>query len=173
MIYFLTSPGKLTFSHTSGCSRCYWNFFEDDESFGSYRLSWKMNMENISCWSVENGKPKNIHGFWSQVHKHWYGKANKTSFRGWPWTVSVADRIGIVKERLSTLTWRLHDDLSSEVFDDGTKELIKNCRVICDLKSLLVKIYQIGSVIVELEKAKCSEKYHWKCCCIIECLWLT
>ena len=87
--------------------------------------------------------------------------------------VSVADRIGIVKERLSTLTWRLHDDLLSEVFDDGTKELIKNCRVICDLKSLLVKIYQIGSVIVELEKAKCSEKYHWKCCCIIECLWLT
>ena len=112
----------------------------------------------------ENGKPKNIHGFWSQVHKHWCGKANKTSFRGWLWMVSVADRIGIVKERLSTLTWRLHDDLSSEVFDDGTKELIKNCRVICDLRSLLVKIYQKRSIMVGLEKAKCNEKYHWKCC---------
>ena len=78
--------------------------------------------------------------------------------------VSVTDRIGMVKERLLTLTWRLHDDLSSEVFDEGTKELIENCRVICDLKSLLVKIYQKGSVIVGLEKPKCSEKYHWKCC---------
>ena len=32
--------------------------------------------------------------------------------------------------------------------------MIENCRVICDLKSLLEKIYQKGSVIVGLEAAK-------------------
>ena len=60
----------------------------------------------------------------------------------------------MVKERLSTLTWRLHNDLANEVFDDCTKEVIENCRVICDLKSLLEKIYQKGSVMVGLEGAK-------------------
>ena len=32
--------------------------------------------------------------------------------------------------------------------------MIENCRIICDLKSLLEKIYQKGSVAVELEGAK-------------------
>ena len=39
-------------------------------------------------------------------------------------------------------------------FDEGTKEVIKNCRVFCDLKSLLVKIYQKGSIMVGLKEAK-------------------
>ena len=60
----------------------------------------------------------------------------------------------MVKERLSTLTWRLHNDLANEVFDDCTKEVIENCRVICDLKSLLEKIYQKGSVRLGLKGAK-------------------
>ena len=68
--------------------------------------------------------------------------------------VSAADGIGMVKKRLSTLTWTLHSDLANQVFDDGTKKVIENCRVICDLKSLLEKIYQKGSVIVGLEAAK-------------------
>ena len=68
--------------------------------------------------------------------------------------VSAADEIGMVKERLSTLTWRLHNDLANEVFDDCTKEVIENCRVICDLKSLLEKIYQKESVMVGLEGTK-------------------
>ena len=68
--------------------------------------------------------------------------------------VSAADGISMVKERLSTLTWRFHNDLANEVFDDCTKEVIENCRVICDLKSLLEKIYQKGSVMVGLEGAK-------------------
>ena len=68
--------------------------------------------------------------------------------------VSGADRIGMVKERLSTLTLRLHNDLANEFFDNCTKEVIKNCRVICDLQSLLEKIYRKGSVVVGLEEAK-------------------
>ena len=64
--------------------------------------------------------------------------------------LSVADGTDMVKERLSTLTWWLHNDLSSEVFDDGTQEVIQNCRVNFDLKSLLVKIYQEGSGMVRL-----------------------
>ena len=62
--------------------------------------------------------------------------------------VSAADGIGMVKKRLSTLTWRLHSDLANQVFDDGTKKMIENCRVICDLKSLLEKICKKGSVII-------------------------
>ena len=68
--------------------------------------------------------------------------------------LSVAYRIGMVKERFSTLNLRFHNDLSSEVFDDGTKEVIENCRVTFDLKSLLVKMYQKGSVMVGLEETK-------------------
>ena len=64
--------------------------------------------------------------------------------------LSVADGTDMVKERLSTLTWWLHNDLSSEVFDDGTQEVIQNCRVNFDLKSLLVKIYQKESGMVRL-----------------------
>ena len=68
--------------------------------------------------------------------------------------VSAADGIGMVKERLSTLTWRFHNDLANEVFHDCTKEVIENCRVICDLKSLPEKIYQKGSVMVGLDVVK-------------------
>ena len=32
--------------------------------------------------------------------------------------------------------------------------MIENCRIICDLKSLLEKIYQKGSAVVGLEGAK-------------------
>ena len=81
--------------------------------------------------------------------------------------VSVAGGIGMVKQTLCTLTWRLHNDLANEVFDDCTKELIENCRVICDLKSLPEKIYQKGSVMVGLEGVKTflnAVKHHWKCC---------
>ena len=60
----------------------------------------------------------------------------------------------MVKERLSTLTLRLHNDLANEVFNDCTKEAIENCRVICDLRSLLEKICQKGSVMVGLEGVK-------------------
>ena len=44
--------------------------------------------------------------------------------------------------------------LANEVFDDCTKEVIENCRVISDLKYLLEKIYQKGSVMVGLEEVK-------------------
>ena len=82
------------------------------------------------------------------------GTVRQTRLHSVDTQVSAADGIGMVKERLSTLTWRLHNDLANEVFDDCTKEVIENCRVICDLKSLLEKIYQKGSVMVGLEGAK-------------------
>ena len=68
--------------------------------------------------------------------------------------VSAADGIGMVKERLSTLTRRLHNDLASEVLDYGTKKVIANCRVIYDLKSLLEKICQKESIMVRLEETE-------------------
>ena len=68
--------------------------------------------------------------------------------------VSGADGIRMVKERLSTLTRRLHNNSANKAFDGCTKKLIENCRVICDLMSLLQKIYQKGSVMVGLEEAK-------------------
>ena len=54
--------------------------------------------------------------------------------------VSAADEIGMVKKRLSSLTWRFHKDLSNEAFDDGSKDEIEDCSI-CGLRSLLVKIY--------------------------------
>ena len=81
--------------------------------------------------------------------------------------VSAADGIGMVKERLSTLTWRFHNDLANEVFDGCTKEVIENCRVICDLKSLLEKIYQKRKCHGWIGRGqnifKCSEKHLLKC----------
>ena len=68
--------------------------------------------------------------------------------------ISAADRIGMLHEKLSTLTWRLHNDLVNEFFDDCTREVIKNCRVLCDLKPLLEKTYQQGSVMVGLGETK-------------------
>ena len=53
---------------------------------------------------------------------------------------SAAGEIGMVKQRLSTSPWKLHNDLENEAFYECTKEVIGNCRVICDLKSLLEKI---------------------------------
>ena len=58
------------------------------------------------------------------------------------------------KGDMSTLTWRLHNDLSREVFDESTNVVMENCRAIWNSKSLLVRIYQKGSVIVELEEPK-------------------
>ena len=54
--------------------------------------------------------------------------------------VSATDEIGMVKKRLSSLTWRFHKDLSNEAFDDGSKDEIEDCSI-CGLRSLLVKIY--------------------------------
>ena len=68
--------------------------------------------------------------------------------------LSVAGRIGMVKERLSSLTWRLHNDLSSEVFDNSPKEVVDHYRAIYDLKSLLVKIYQKGGIMIGLKRQK-------------------
>ena len=82
------------------------------------------------------------------------GTVRQTRLHSVDTQVSAADGIGMVKERLSTLTWRLHNDLANEVFDDCTKEVIENCRVICDMKSLLEKIYQKGSAMVGLETIK-------------------
>ena len=39
--------------------------------------------------------------------------------------VSAADGIGMVKERLSTLTWRLHNDLANEVLMTVQKKCSK------------------------------------------------
>ena len=81
----------------------------------------------------------------SEVNHTIIGTVRQTRLHSVDSEVSAADGIGMVKERLSTLTWRLHNDLANEVFDDCTKEVIENCRVICDQK---------GSVMVRLDETK-------------------
>ena len=51
------------------------------------------------------------------------------------------------------MAWRLHRDLSDDLFDTDTKLMIEYCRVICDLKSIISKIRRKGSVLVGLEEA--------------------
>ena len=75
------------------------------------------------------------------IHKHWYGKANKTSSCECPSFCSRRNWHG-----------EGDDDDDDDVFDEDTKEVIENCRVICDLKSLLVKIYKKESVMVGSEE---------------------
>ena len=58
--------------------------------------------------------------------------------------VSAADGIGMVKERLSTLTWRLHNDLANEVLMTVQKKCSK----------IVEKIYQKGNAMVGLKEAK-------------------
>ena len=54
--------------------------------------------------------------------------------------LAIADGVQMLRERLSTLTWRLHHDLLAEIFDDKTKRVIEYCRIVCDVKSLLSRI---------------------------------
>ena len=69
------------------------------------------------------------------------GTARQTRLHSVNEQLSVADEINLVKEQLSTLAWRLHNDLPNDVCDGDTEKVIENCRVICDLKSLMLKIY--------------------------------
>ena len=119
MVSLLAYARNLLLSHTSGCTK----FKMPSEYF------WRWWNANISCWFAENEKPKNIHWFWSQVLKHWYAKANETSFRACP--TFCRRHNCLVKKILCALIWRLHNKLSSEMFLDGTKEVNENYRVIC------------------------------------------
>ena len=67
--------------------------------------------------------------------------------------IQVADGIKLVKERLSTLTWRLQNGLNVDVFDDETKKLIEDIRIVCDLKGSLENIKKIGSVVFGLQNS--------------------
>ena len=68
--------------------------------------------------------------------------------------LTVADGLEMVSERLKTLCWRLNNDLKAEVFQKETIEMIENCRIVCDIKSLVVKLLNKGSVVVGLEEAR-------------------
>ena len=61
--------------------------------------------------------------------------------------LSIADGVKLAKERLYTLAWRLHHDLSTEVFEKETEIMIENCRVVSDLKTLILQIHE-GSILV-------------------------
>ena len=50
------------------------------------------------------------------------GTLRQTRLHSMDAQVSAADGIDMVKERLSTLTWRFHNYLANEVFDDLQKK---------------------------------------------------
>ena len=52
----------------------------------------------------------------------------------------------LVRERLTTLAWRLHND-------EDTNKMIENIRVVCDLKSVLSNIKEKGSVVFGLQNS--------------------
>ena len=47
--------------------------------------------------------------------------------------IAIADGINLVKERLSTFSWRLQHDFSNELFDAEGKQIIEHCRTICGI----------------------------------------
>ena len=83
------------------------------------------------------------------------GTARQTRLQSDQNQLAVADGINLVKERLSTLAWRMHHDFCRELFDAETKQKIEHCRTICDVKSLLTKINRNGAVTVGLEEGEC------------------
>ena len=82
------------------------------------------------------------------------GTVRQTRLQAEQSQVVVADGVNLVKERLSTLAWRMHHDFASELFEDETKEMIEHCRTVCDVKSLLAKIHKKGAVSVGLEEGE-------------------
>ena len=82
------------------------------------------------------------------------GMVRQTRLHSMDTQVSAADEIGKMKEGLSTSTGRLHNKLEIEILDCSTKNVIANCRVIYDLKSLLEKLYQKESAMVRLEETE-------------------
>ena len=56
----------------------------------------------------------------------------------------------IVETELLSLVKRLHKDLSSEIFEDKTVEVIELTRNVCDLKSIAEKVDEKGAVLVGL-----------------------
>ena len=61
-----------------------------------------MFMAKISCWFVENGKPKNIR---SEVKNANIVTISQVRLYSVDTQVSAAEETGMVKERLSALTW--------------------------------------------------------------------
>ena len=108
------------FSHKSAgpSSRCNRNIFEDDKSLGSFQLLRKCLWPRYHADLLKMESQKTFMG--SEVKYTNIGTVRQTKLHSVDAQVSAADGIGMVKERLSTLTWRLHKDLANEVFDDCT-----------------------------------------------------
>ena len=64
------------------------------------------------------------------------GKPPQTRLQTSDGEVEIADGIALVRESLTTLAWRLHNNLQADVFDKDTKKMIEIIRVVCDLKSV-------------------------------------
>ena len=65
----------------------------------------------------------------------------------------IADGIALVRESLTTLAWRLHNDLKADAFDEDTKKMTENIRVVCDLKNVLSNIKEKGSAVLGLQNS--------------------
>ena len=66
-------------------------------------------------------------------------------------SIDIIDDIALVKDRLNSLAWRLHHDLSTEVFDVSVKQIIEHTRTITDIKSMSTEVEKKGSLLVSLE----------------------
>ena len=82
------------------------------------------------------------------------GTSRQTRLQASENQIVVADGIKLVKERLSTISWRLQHDFSNELFDAEAKQIIEHCRTICDIKALLTKIHRRGAVSVGMQEGQ-------------------
>ena len=81
------------------------------------------------------------------------GKPRQTRLQTSDGEVEIADEIALVRESLTTLAWRLHNDLKADVFDEDTKKIIENIRVVCHLKNVFSNIKENGSVVFGLQNS--------------------
>ena len=68
--------------------------------------------------------------------------------------LSVADGVKLANKRLHTLPWRLHSNLSTEVFEKETEIMMENCYFLRDLTTLILKVHEKGAFLVGFEESK-------------------
>lgn len=120
-----------TMDHSSCSEKCLWERYHAD-------VSARESMDTYMDTSISNVN---------------LGTTRQTRLTAQDDSLAIADGINLVQERLYTLAWRLHHDLSAELFDNETEVVIEHCRVVSDLKMLVSKIYEKGCTLVGFEES--------------------
>ena len=131
-------------------SECVKSYKNSRDFVGNFPESGKIN--GHCKWPLYHGDLSDLN-----THKKFQRVEIKNSFEKKSFETRLAKKAGeleltkdvdkIVKTELQSLVNRLHDDLSSDIFDEKTEETIELTRNVCDLKSMAENIDEKGAII--------------------------